>query len=149
MKKIVRLTENDLTKIVKKVIREQEHPTGLKTGSGKKTEIIDKTVTLYSDVQQQDRMVRATIFKVEDHPQYDGLNLTFTHIVFDSKSTDLLRGMYRCGSGKIALNNPGGSNSNHKLKSVGYNEQLTDVLMKEYCTSDFAQTGSEEESDFA
>jgi hypothetical protein len=146
MKKIVRLTENDLTKIVRKVIKEQEHPTGLKTGSGKKTEIIDKTVTLYSDVQQQDRMVRATILKVEDHPQFDGLNLTFMHLVADSKSTDLLRGMYRCGSGKIALNNSGVS---HKLKSVGYNEQLTDVLMKEYCTSDFAQTGSEEESDFA
>lgn len=145
MKKIVRLTENDLTKIVRKVIKEQM-PKGEKVSSVKKTEIINKTVTLYSDVAQKDRMVRATIVKVEDHPQFDGLDLVLNHIVMDSKSTDVLRGMYRCGSGKISLNNPGGG---HNLKSVGYNKQLTDVLMKEYCTSDFAQTGSEEESDFA
>ena len=138
MKKIVRLTENDLTRIVRKVIKEQDQPKSEKGEIINNPNITNKTVTLYADESQKQRIIRATITEVADAQDADGV-----HLDFDIDGDSMSSGLYICGSGDIMLFYKDGNNSNV------YNKQLTDLLMKEFCTSDFAQNSGGDTSDFA
>lgn len=133
MKKIIRLTESDLTRIVKRVIQEQSND-----------KFTNKTVNLYRDPGNKDFITKAKVEEVDTYVKdaiglelFGGGSLHFSCL----KPTELIYTLPNNTSGLV------------------YNKSLTAALASEYCATssggasvpkaDFTQRGKPTGSDFA
>jgi len=145
-KKVIRLTESDLVRLVKKVISEQAKPLT------KQDPPIGKTVNLYSDNQQKKFLTTATINSITKGKSND------IEIVVSSKK---IGGLY---SGKASLifsclNPIGRFTFQGANPPYVYNKQLGMVMSNLYCQegsggkqvprADFGSTDNNTGADFA
>jgi hypothetical protein len=143
MKRIVRLTESDLSRIVKRVIREQEELSDMTQAIEElNKELVNKSVNLYSkpNQRQNDFMRNANITKVEN----PGGMKPKIKLTLDGTSTLT----FRCETNELLLHE----------REVVYNKMLIDTLknsgfcqtmrdrkgnMKIVPNADFASTGGD------
>ena len=144
MKRIVRLTESDLAKIVKRVIREQEELSDMTQAINElNKDLVNKSVNLYSkpSQRQNDYMRNAKITKVEN----PGGMKPSVKLTLDGDGGSLT---FRCESNELLLHE----------REVVYNKMLKDTLknsgfcnltrdkrgnMKTVPNADFASTGGD------
>jgi hypothetical protein len=118
MKRIVRLTESDLARIVKRVIREQEETNEVLNDL--KADIMDKTINVYKGnlEKQNDFLLNAKIVNVDTPEGYEPkLRIQITPGGFLK---------YTCGANEFM----------HNDKDRVYNKQLMSIIKG----SDFCQT---------
>ena len=137
MKRIVRLSESDLVKIVKRVINEQETNDGLEK---LKSQIVNKTANLYTGQNEKQNEYKSQI-KIQDVTivSPDQVKLVDTNGMGYVFSCTESQGGLVFGSQKIRL----------------FNKQITSLINSEYCQkkrdvkgnlktvppADFASTG--------
>jgi hypothetical protein len=148
MKRIVRLTENDLTKIVRKVIKEQSNDQ--KPYDKIFNNLVGKTAKFYQDENKTDFIAKGTINSVKAGAEVAGASNASGGLVsvFLKPGTPFKESalIMSCKSG-----NRGFKPSSLHSDEV-YSNELEDYVRKNFCDefsdSDFAQKGGEEESDF-
>ena len=143
MKKVIRLTESDLVKLVKKVLKEQDEMTS------NSNEFKGKTVTLYTSKEEAIAADKAG----KSNPQADG-SVVGSIVTIDnitSKGLELLMNFYdladdeakkhiKRGGNTVIYNRQFGSfTSEHiGIASAYYSESLKRALDKKYFQTDFA-----------
>jgi hypothetical protein len=141
MKRIVRLTESDLARIVKRVIREQEEPADEMVQGIEKlnNELVDKSVNFYSkpSQKQSEYMRTYTIKRLE--------NVGSLQPVLQLELDPASKLTFTCSVNKLRLNNNIDVFNKmllNKLKDSGFCQKMRDNRgnMKTVPNSDFAST---------
>lgn len=116
MKRVIRLTEQDLARIVKRVIKEQQS-----------SDLIGKTVNFYKteSERQEDFWFQSKIKSIEPH---QGMEVAIEMYDEGYGTIDM---WFKCTSTKPGFN----WDNNGVLDNKIYNKQLEAIIKKTYCTT--------------
>ena len=115
MKKVIRLTESDLMRIVKRVINEQED---VKSGSNSNI-----NVKVYWDIEGKNTKSILNITKLQNNPKVVGWSGKSTS---DDKGTKDEYGQFYCGTNQITLAS--------ELNKKYYVDRQSQQLLQKYCS---------------